>query len=84
MNDAQVEVLRSYLRHLGLEVREWAIAGVESFQETEDENARAVTQGYVMALRQVIDFMQRQGDAYELSYRDLGVDGIDPAKDLEL
>lgn len=84
MSDAQIEVLRSYLRHLGLEVKEWAIEGMESLREVEGENARAVTQGYVTALRQVIDFMQRQADAYEISYRDIGLEGIDPARDLDI
>jgi hypothetical protein len=82
--EQQVEILRSYLGVAGAEIKELAWEGLEALRAAESEEAAAVTRGYITALYKVIEFMRRQADAYGLAYREIGLDGIDPEKDLRL
>jgi hypothetical protein len=70
-----------YVRDLGILLTEKALeAKQESQLASEDERAFAL--GRLMAFHEVISLMQQQARVFGISWEELGLDGIQPEKDL--
>jgi hypothetical protein len=71
-----------YLRDLGVLLKEMALKAKAEADASEDTEDRAYAQGRLMALHEVVSLMQQQATAFELDLSDLGLDGIEPERDL--
>jgi hypothetical protein len=70
-----------YVRDLGILIKEKALeAKKESRSSPEDERAFAL--GRLMAFHEVISLMQQQARAFGITLEELGLDDIQPEKDL--
>ena len=72
---------RLYLRDLGVLLREIALrAKAEALTASEDDRGFAL--GRLTAMHEVISLMQQQATAFDLDVKDIGLDGINPERDL--
>lgn len=71
-----------YLRDLGVLLKESALSARAERDRAETDADRAYAIGRLMALHEVISLMRQQADAFGISYSEIGLDGIDPERDL--
>ena len=69
---------QNYLRDLGSELRERAVAAHATAVESPTEFAR----GRLLAYNEMLSLMQQQAHAFEIPLADLALDGFDPDRDL--
>jgi hypothetical protein len=70
-----------YLRDLGQLVREAGEAAKRDAASSVDSD-RQFQQGRLMTYYEVLSFMQQQALAFDLPFRDIALDGLDPDRDL--
>lgn len=70
-----------YLRDLGILLKEKALEAKEE-SGTAPEDERAFALGRLMAFHEVISLMQQQAHAFGITLEELGLDDIQPEKDL--
>lgn len=70
-----------YLRDLGVLLKEKALEAKEE-SRTAPEDERAFALGRLMAFHEVISLMQQQAQAFGIALEELGLDDIQPEKDL--
>jgi hypothetical protein len=70
-----------YLRDLGPLIKELALrARAERDAATGDD--RPFAEGRLLALHEVVSLMQQQADAFQLERASLGLDDVEPERDL--
>jgi predicted RNA-binding protein with PUA domain len=70
-----------YVLNLGVLLKEIALrAKQEVVVATEDDRVFAL--GRLMAMHEVVSLMQQQASVFGLELRELGLEGIDPERDL--
>jgi hypothetical protein len=74
--------LANYLRDLGTLLREDALAVKKARDATSDPLSRQFQSGRLMAYNEVISTIQNQASAFGLEKADVGLQGIDPDRDL--
>lgn len=70
-----------YLRDLGILLKEKALEAKEE-SRTSPEDERAFALGRLTAFHEVISLMQQQAHAFGITLEELGLDDIQPEKDL--
>jgi hypothetical protein len=72
-----------YLRDLALLIKDMAReAKTTSDASTSDIDHRALSLERLMTLHEVVSLMQQQAEAFNIPLADIGLDDIDPEKDL--
>ena len=72
-----------YLRDFGLIIKEKALDAKKSANETVvTDGDRGFSLGRLMAFHEVVSLMQQQAGAFGISLAEIGLDDIDPEKDL--
>ncbi len=75
------ESAASYLADLGSLLRDMAFKAKADRDEAEGEE-RVYLEGRLMAFVEVISLMQQQAEAFQLQHADLGLEGVDPEREL--
>jgi hypothetical protein len=70
-----------YVRDLGVLLKEKALEAQRE-SRTAPEDQRAFMLGRLMAFHEVISLMQQQAQAFGIALEELGLDDIQPEKDL--
>lgn len=68
----------NYLRDLGTLIKEYALEA----KEEKEKSGSAFDTGYVAGFHRVVSLMQQQAEAFGISLGDIGLEGIDPDRDL--
>jgi hypothetical protein len=68
-----------YLEDLGPGLKNFALEAKEDFHN--DKNNR-FKDGYYCAFHRVISYIMQQAEGFDIDLKDLGLDDIDPDKDL--
>ena len=70
-----------YIQDLGVLLKELALRA-KNEATTVSEDDRGFALGRLTAMHEVISLMQQQATAFGLDLRDIGLDGINPERDL--
>jgi hypothetical protein len=82
MKDGERELaLSGYLLDLGHLVREAAVEAKKT-RNSAASNSRDFESGRLMAYNEVVSLMQQQAIAFDLSFKEIGLEDIDPDNDL--
>ena len=77
-----MSVEANYLRDLGQFIKEAAFEAKHSADAAEKTEAKAFQQGRRMAYYEVVSLMQEQAVAFRLSLASIGLDDVDPDRQL--
>jgi hypothetical protein len=72
----------SYVRDLGRQLSELALDAKQKRDVASDDPGRMFATGRLMGLHEAISLMQEQAVAFGMPLGDVGLDGIDPERDL--
>jgi hypothetical protein len=81
MNSAR-DTSRYFLRDLGVLLKDLARTSKLAKDGEASGEDRAYAAGRLMALHEVISLMQQQASAFGLTLEEIGLDGMDPERDL--
>lgn len=73
---------KNYLRDLGNLLREAAASAKRERDELNDSSQRDYAVGRLMAYHEVVSLMQEQAAAFGIPLADIGLDSIDPDREL--
>jgi hypothetical protein len=73
---------RGYLYDLGLLIRDLALEAKRERVECTSNSERGFTLGRLMAFHEVVSLMQQQAVAFDIPLTEIGLEDIDPEKDL--
>jgi hypothetical protein len=79
--DAKEIALSGYLVDLGSLIRESGIEAKRAF-DSAPRDKRDFEWGKLIAYNEVVSLMQQQAIAFDLSFEEIGLQGIDPDNDL--
>lgn len=71
-----------YLRDLTFLIKEMAREAKRNSDASTNDTDRALSLERLMTLHEVVSLMQQQAEAFNIPLADIGLDDIDPEKDL--
>lgn len=70
---------KDYLMDLGPELKNFAFEAKEAFH---NDRTNRFKDGYYCAFHRVISYIMQQAEGFDIDLKELGLDDIDPDKDL--
>ena len=75
-------VYSNYCLGLGTLIRETAVEGKQQMESRQTSVDRSYEMGRQMAYHEIISMMRERAKAFGLSMADIGLDGLDPMRDI--
>ena len=72
----------NYCLELGTLIREAAVEGKRQMESAQERVDRSYEMGRQMAYHEIVSLMRQQAKACGLSMPDIGLDGLDPMRDI--
>lgn len=71
-----------YLRDFGYEVKDMALEAKQKCIKAKNTDSESFYEGYLSGFQAIISLMQQMAVGFDISFVEIGVDNIDPYKDL--